>query len=412
MVILEFYDKTPLNNICGALLCQPEQVIFVGSNIDKMERGIEKFKTVLRNNNINTNLSYICTDKNDLYSIVDKLSQIVEHFDDSCAFDITGGDELFLVAVGIVMEKYGEKVQCHRFNFNHNEIYDCDADGKVLDVKSFDISIEDNISIYGGDIVTDHDEDFYTYFWDFNKDFLLDIESMWSICRNNPKLWNAQINTLGAICDSFEMTSPLQIYFNQETARSVLYDSHDKYTLLPWMLSKFQKCGLISSLYIDDIISFKFKNDQVKRCLTVAGQILELFIAKKMLSIKDTDGSPLYNDIKVGTVIRWGQSDDDDETSTVNEIDVIAMKGAIPVFISCKNGYFNANELYKLNTVADKFGNNYAKKVLVATDMSKLGTQGELLNARMSDMGIKCISDLDQMDDETLENILASIWKD
>ena len=88
------------------------------------------------------------------------------------------------------------------------------------------------------------------------------------------------------------------------------------------------------------------------------------------------------------------------------------MKGAIPVFISCKNGYFNANELYKLNTVADKFGNNYAKKVLVATDMSKLGTQGELLNARMSDMGIKCISDLDQMDDETLENILASIWKD
>lgn len=410
MVIIEFFDKVALENICGALLCRPERVILIGSDREKMERSIELYYSLLRSKGIRTQFSCVSVEKNHLQSIVDRLSEIVENCRDEFVFDLTGGDELYLVAVGIIMQRYGDRVKCHRFNFLDDRLCDCDADGEVLDVRSFDISVNDNITIYDGDLVTDTDSPCFTYPWVFNSDFISDIDAMWSICRKNPRLWNAQIGTLGAICDRFDMPSPLQVAFNQHTAQVALYEERIKYTCVSWILSELQKYGLINSLYIGDSVHFEFKNAQVKRCLTVAGQILELFVASRMLFMSDIDGSRLYNDVKVGAVIRWGQLDDC-ETPIINEIDIIAMKGAIPVFISCKNGYFDANELYKLNTVAERFGNKYAKKVLVATDIDKLGTRGEYLLARMEDMGIRCISDLDQMSDTNLESTLASLWK-
>ena len=306
MVIVEFFDKVSLENIFGALMCRPEKVIFVGPSIEKMERAVERYRAILQEKGIDTELSSVGVSKNNLSAIVDKLSEIAEKYKDECIFDLTGGDDLYLVAVGIVMQKYGKGVQCHRFNFMNDRLIDCDADGRSLEVKSFDISVKDSISIYGGDVVEESDTEFSTYDWDFNADFVSDIEAMWEICKKNPKLWNAQINTLGTILDSFDMESSLAISFDQQVADDMLYDKRVRYTLLPWMLRDLQKEGLITSLYIDDKVSFRFKNEQVKKCLTVAGQVLELFIAERLISLKDEDGSPLYHDVKVGTVIRWG----------------------------------------------------------------------------------------------------------
>ncbi len=411
MVMVEFFDKAALENICGALLCKPEKVIFVGSSRSKMERSMELYRTVLYSRGIFTELSCVAVSRNHLQAIVDKLEQIVEGCEDECVFDLTGGDDLYLVAVGIIMERYNDRIQCHRFNFLQDKIYDCDADGTVLDVKSFDISVSDNISIYNGEIVTSSYDGCFTYFWDFNADFLNDVRSMWEICKQNPKMWNAQIGTLGAVCDKLRMPSSLDVKFDQRDAQAAFSYDHIRYTCEPQLLCELQNLGLITSLYIDRTVSFRFKNEQVKKVLTVSGQILELFIASRLLSLRGEDGLHLYNDVKVGTVINWGQSENGDGIPTINEIDVIAMKGSIPVFISCKNGFFDANELYKLNTVADRFGNKYAKKVLVATDIDSLGSRGDYLISRMHDMGIRCITDLDQMQDTELDRILASLWK-
>lgn len=410
MVIVEFFDKVSLENICSALLCRPEKVIFVGFDQEKMERDAAVFRKLLRSKGISTEFSCVFVSRNRLQSIVDKLTFIVDGCEGECIFDLTGGDDLYLVAVGIIMERYGDRVKCHRFNFLQDKLYDCDADGEVLDVRSFDISVKDNIAIYGGEIVDDPQQDFYTYPWNFNNDFISDIQAMWSICRKNPKIWNTQISALGAICDILSMDHPLKVSFDQNIAQNVLYVNHIKYSCVPWLLCELQRCGLISSLYIDSTVSFRFKNEQVKKCLTIAGQILELFIASRLLLLKDTDGSPLYHDVKVGTVINWEQ--DGDEIPTINEIDVMAMKGTMPIFISCKNGYFDANELYKLNTVAERFGKDYARKVLVATNIDGLGSKREYLLARMKDMNIKCVCDLDEISVAALDRELSSLWKE
>ena len=410
MTIVEFYDKTAIENICGALLYRPARMILVGADRKKMERSIDRYCRVLRRAGINTELLYICTPRNNLQDIVEKLSAIVDCYKDDCVFDLTGGDDLYLVATGIVKERYGEGVKCHRFNLLNNRIRDCDSDGEVLDARSFDISVEDSVAIYGGEIIIAADGARTTYPWDFNEDFLSDIDAMWSICRKNPGLWNMQANSLGAICNTLDISSSLEVSFDRETLDSVYSKKRLGYADALRFLGELRERGLINSLFVDDKVSFKFKNGQIKRCLTVAGQILELYVASKLLSVKDKDGKPLYHDVKVGVVIGWENYDGESELPTVNEVDVLAMKGAIPIFISCKNGFFDASELYKLSTVADRFGDKYAKKVLIATEMDKMGSKSEYLGARMQDMGIRCVDAFDEMSEGEIERVFASLW--
>ena len=45
-----------------------------------------------------------------------------------------------------------------------------------------------------------------------------------------------------------------------------------------------------------------------------------------------------------------------------NEIDVIALEGYTPIFISCKNGNVDKMAFYELDTVAKRFGGKYVKK--------------------------------------------------
>ena len=79
---------------------------------------------------------------------VQVLSDIVEKNPD-CVFDIEGGEDIFLVAVGIVYEKYNEKIQLHRFNVHTNSLVDCDADGNVCRTSSLQMTVDENVSVYG-----------------------------------------------------------------------------------------------------------------------------------------------------------------------------------------------------------------------------------------------------------------------
>ena len=408
MTIIEFYDKASIENIIGAMLCKPSQVILVGdSKKQKGDKIAGHYQEILQKRGINTSISYRSINKNNLSSIVDELTKIVEEYSD-CVFDLTGGDELCLVAVGSIMTRYEGKVQCHRFNLRNETLCDSDMDGKTCSIGTFDISVEENISIYGGKMVTDKSAEFYTYPWNFSAEFLKDIKAMWEICQKNPRLWNAHVGTLGTISQMFSEEEALTVSFSKMQAESVINKKGYRYYLADWITQELQKHWLISRFESGDTIIYKFKNEQVKRCLTVAGQILELAVASKMMLLKDTDGQPLYHDVKVGVVIDWDE--DDGTNKNVNEIDILAMKGVIPVFVSCKNGDFDVNELYKLNTVALRFGHKYAKKALASTELNRLGDKAEYIKLRMDDIGIRSIDNIDEISEEELERKLRSLW--
>ena len=87
------------------------------------------------------------------------------------------------------------------------------------------------------------------------------------------------------------------------------------------------------------------------------------------------------------------------------------MHGMIPVFVSCKNGAFTSEELYKLNTVAQRFGGPYAKKVLVATALNTACDAPDHLRQRAKDMNICLVENLQELDGKQLEKKVRSFWK-
>ena len=405
MTIVEFYDKAAIENMAGALLCTPDHVILVGDNGKKMEKSIGNYRTVLGRRGIQTAFSYRSVNKNNLTSILTALEQIVGE-NSNCIFDLTGGEDLYLVAVGMILQKYGETVKCHRFNFKNNSLADCDADGHLCSTRPFAISVEENIRIYGGELVCTEIDGIATYDWQFDEDFKADITAMWQINCKNPRLWNAQISSLGALNDLLNSGDELSFSFENKEISSLL----PNFCRIEWIMDELEKAGLLQCRTESGRSVFTFKNRQIKRCLTVAGQILELVVAAHMRSLTDKDGQPLYNDVRVGAILNWDDTHEDGEIRTINEIDVLAMKGTIPVFISCKNGMFDVNELYKLNAVAEHFGAQYAKRVLIATELDKLGSRAEHIRARAEDMHIRIIDDVDQMPDSELDRILTSLW--
>lgn len=419
MTYIEFYDKTLIENICSALANPPERVILIGDKAKALKADAERYSAIMKKRGFDVSFLYKTVNKNNLSNAVEILSEIVETYED-CVFDLTGGADMYLVAAGIVFERCkGKNIQMHRFNFYNNSIADCDSDGKtILEYEFPKLTVEENIRVYGGDVVYEDVKPGTTPIWSFDEEFADDIDTMWEVCREDVRLWNAQI---GLFAEAEQAKEAIHVGMNtivpMQNLQNHLKQKGEKFVFEQKILNPLRKAGLIDVKADEHTFSIDYKNVQIKKCLTKAGQALEMKIYACAQRALEKDGSHTYNDVMNGVYIDWdgevhvGWNGHDTE----NEIDVMMMHGMIPVFVSCKNGAIDMNELYKLNTVATRFGGKYAKKVLVATalDQSKefalhLRERAEAMNIRVIPVsGNRRIQD---MDDADLQKIIRSFW--
>ena len=73
---------------------------------------------------------------------------------------------------------------------------------------------------------------------------------------------------------------------------------------------------------------------------------------------------------RVSVKIDWdGDLHPNEAEDVYNEIDVLTMKDHVPCFISCKTGKMDSDAvlkaLYELDTVANRYGGKYCKKILL-----------------------------------------------
>lgn len=416
MTYIEFFDKNAAENICACLANPPERVVLVGGSPNVIKRHIERYQALFNGEERNCNVEFLYRSVNQyqLDKIVETLSKIVEEYDD-CVFGLTGGGELYLVAMGIVKERYKHKnIQMHRFNLRNNTIYDCDQDGKtVFEGKLPKLTVAENIRIYGGDVVTSEIKSDATYKWDMNDEFKQDIRDMWEICRKKPGSWNSQINGFAALASVGDESLDKLSYSATRKQLDIYYEKHDmKSVYKQWIIAALLEKGLLTEYGEKNGRQYiGFKNEQVKRCLVKAGQVLEMKMFLSALEARDENGELIYNDVVNGVYIDWdGKIHSDGKTQdTDNEIDILMMHGIVPVFVSCKNGKIETEELYKLNSVAERFGGGYAKKVLVAASLGH-SKSNEALRQRARDMGIRVIEDLKDKSDEALSAVMGNLW--
>ena len=409
MTVIEFFDQTAIENVLSALLCRPDRVIYVGYSAKKMCAAMEIYREILASRCLQVELSCRGVSRNDLQAIVETLTQIVEEYDD-CVFNLDGGEDLYLVAMGIIAQRYQDKIQLHRFNVRTRSITDCDGDGNNQQREPIAIRVEENIRIYGGRVIYRDERENATIPWVFNEDFRQDVLAMWDICRQNTRDWNRLLGIFARLT---------ALYHGDDRKDLHLRFSHDPQgisqgdmTQLKDLLRRLANAGVLEGLREDASgIHFAYKNQQIRDALAKAGTVLELFIAVTSRGLIEDD-ERVYNDVLCGVYLDWdGISQEYYTPDVYNEVDVLMMHGATPVFISCKNGDLDTDELYKVFAVAQRFGGKYAKAALITSSLNELGDRGTHIRLRAREMGIHIIDDVDAMSTAKLERALASLWR-
>ena len=95
--------------------------------------------------------------------------------------------------------------------------------------------------------------------------------------------------------------------------------------------------------------------------------------------------------------------------TTLNEIDIILRAGVNTIFISCKNGQIPQEELYKLDAVANEFGGENVKKVLLATYLGKSDASKNRFVKRAEDMDIIFIDNVHQMRSAAFKGMVKNL---
>ena len=416
MTYIEFFDKTVVENVISCLIRVPDRVIMLGDDTDVMRRHGQYYARVFAERGHQVEFLPRSVSRSNLDHAVGVLTQLIETYDD-CVFDVTGGGELLLLALGIVYSRYPEKhIQIHKCNLQNNAVYDCDKDGVTIRRDTPQLSVREQIRIHGGDVVYGSVSEEKTYHWDLTEEFRRDAATIWGCCKDDPHAWNVQLGVIAAAEKvGSHSQDGLTTCAHMTAIMEQLKRDDGEYVYEKEIIAALLSEGLLKEYTIgqDQILTISYKNPQVKRCLTKAGQALELRVYLAAKDLQEEDGTPVYNDVETGVLIDWdGQCHDERAEhvfDTENEIDVLMLHNSLPVFVSCKNGRVTADELYKLNTVATRFGGSYAKKVLVASCIPDRGERAKYLRQRIVDMGIILIEKEKLMDDEALRRRLQTI---
>ncbi len=370
MTIIEFFDGIPIHNALSTLFLQPEHVILFGSDARKMHAFSAGLNKVISAHHMPTRVDVVHVPDKSYASVLKKLEALVLQYPD-CTFDLTGGDTEVLVAMGALSQKYGTPM--HTIDPISGKLTPLLQGTPYPSLSSPKLTIRENIWLYGGKISESYVPDTE------NEGFWEDVLTVWAVCRANCTAWNAAISALHTFItpESPFPRIPLTLLSKRL--------SPSKKDMFLHTLHMLQKRGcLVQYKETENVISFRYKSRAVQTALSKEGTALELFTfyaahvfpARKKAEKQFTDGA-------VGVVIDWDTAPVSFMTDDVkNEIDVFLMHNLSPVFISCKNGYVDTDELYKLSVVADRFGGPYAKKCIVLSrhkpDQSFMGRAKEL----------------------------------
>ena len=412
MTILEFFDKNPLENLVTALTLRPERIIFFG-NGELMQQQRDACISLLKKKKIDTEVIWQRVDCENLPLLIQTLEHTVTQEKD-CIIDVTGGEDLVLVAAGTVYEKlrHSRNLQLQRFDLASGRFFDCDGDKTVLNTKLPQLTVEENIALRGGVVRYQSRQGAGTEPWKISNTLKEETDILWELSCQDPSQWNSAISVLRGQEKCSDRKNGLRVTVQLDRMKRAVEKTDAGYAYLLGLLYTLRDKKLLTDFTEHDSkLSYSYRDETLHRLMRKAGNVLEVKILLLTTGMKNADGTPWCTDAVNGVCIDWDgtlHTRYDEEKDTENEIDVLLMRDIFPVFISCKNGMVKEEELYKLDTVADRFGGKYARRILCATFLGKGESSNAYLRQRAADMYITLIENIHKMTDAEIEARLRS----
>ncbi|WP_298872144.1 hypothetical protein [uncultured Psychrobacter sp.] len=362
--VIEFFDEDPIENLITCINYQFDKVLYFGHKDSMTQERVRITRDSLKRICNVTEVEFIELSKKSLDRVVEILEREINEEKkqrNQCFFDLTGGEGLILVAMGILSTKY--ETPMHRYDIWSGELTVFgNKEGLRIDEtvpsKEVKLSLDDMIAMWDGVINYRQQKMAKSHLEE--KEFIADFEKIWSVAGRDAKKWNTFSGIFkrfaGDENENLTVTAPVKELdkcirqYGALTRRGAIA-----------MLHELNDLGILEHVKTDnEKLRYKFKNAIVKECLLDAGCALELHTYYEMKN------SGRYSDCRVGVHIDWDGKIGGKEQDVINEIDVLALEGYIPVFISCKNGKVNQMALYELDAVASRFGGRYVRKEMRA----------------------------------------------
>ena len=349
--LIELFDSCQIEKVVSYLKFKPQKIIFIGFSDDDFTEKYNAIKKMIQEQDRTVALAYIAVSRYNYKDIIEKLETILQN-NANCFFDLTGGKELVLVAMGAISTKY--RIPMCQIDISTNRLIpiSCFENLPKEHIKS--LTLLDSITLNCG-ILEQSAAPAIAH------NFMEAVQCLWSSAKTNSSLWNIQTKALitfekifSTVTDRFAVTCNPDDFNTESKSFSILFGA-------------LKRHGLIAVEQSRELIRYRYKNDSVRHFLEKFGNILESYTYSVMKSIEQ-GYSDYIHDVSMQVSVRW--LDGGQASNISNEIDVAFMCGNIPAFISCKSGRVDKNALYELNTVATRLGGKYAKKFLIVTDIN------------------------------------------
>ncbi len=364
--LVEFCDREPAHNIMMCLKYMPERLVFISYHGLTTEARMAALKSFLASRGWKKRIEFIPIDRFDVAQTAEVIRRILERYED-CAFDLTGGNELAVLALGLVAAERPLKVYQADVRSGRCAAVLGEAEKPANPLP--EMSAAELVALHGGRVKQNGKRPEPT------EEMLADLDVMWEIYQDDYRAWKSQTE---AFMNSGGYKNEYAQINTRESAafRRSVFD-------------RLREAGMVTDCSESGgVLTFRFKNRDVHKLLADTGSILELQVlrAAKLLP-------RVFTDAVACVVIDWDgvlHNPLEGERDTLNEIDGILMRGMTPVFVSCKSGLYDRNSLYELDVVTPRFGGGYAVKLLVVNDPKQV-KGSEYLRQRAADMGIRLL---------------------
>ena len=402
MTLIECFTDSHIDNIAACLRLQPEKIILVGSR-EKMDIPAQRYRALLSKRGQPTDIVLCDIAGKDLKDIASAFDTLVKN-EDACIIDLTGGDAHVVMAVGAVLTRLSpekrKQVCVEIYDHTLGTARSCINTLCSLPWKKASLNVAELISLHGGKL---HGSA-YQPPASCRREAL---DRLWCISSADPKFWNRALMLLSEFESRSE--SKDEINLELERLRGSISNFHEKETVVRELLDRFQRNGIIHDRSSRYSLKYTYTSPLLRYCTLKAGNVLEVKTLLEGRAVTE-NGGPFFQDCRMSVSIDWDgilHHPAQRIPDTCNEIDVILMHGTTPLFISCKNGSIGEEELYKLHTVATRFGGPYAKKMLIATDLNqKSAASNRAFTQRAWDMDIFLVPDAGELSREEWQKAL------
>lgn len=348
--LIELYDERPIENVLASEVFHPERTVFLcPSEIAQDKHRQEKMREYFAHRGLNTELEFL---ESSLYrsdKVFRQLKSIVEKYDD-CTLDITGGTDAALFACGELCAQtetaaftYSRRRKAF-FNIHNAEF----ADSFPCTVQH---NVEDCFLMAGGAMRMGRVDNAVL------NGYMDKFDPFFRLYLRNKNQWTKIVKY---IQESSQTGKDQPIPLRVEAGYTVKGERGSKIEAPEKPLRELEKLGFLLDVRISqEKVSYTFADHQIRTWLRDIGSVLELYVYKACLD------AGIFNDVRTSAVVDW--EGDFRRDNVTNEIDVMAMQGVTPVFISCKTCEVTTEALNELAILRDRFGGHGARAAIVTT---------------------------------------------